>query len=99
MRRVGVAFFREGNWLHCGFTDGVSLIDSQPGVGVSMRPLPSDYSEILWLGQNEGRAAWHEAWSRIGNRFEICAAFVCQCMGGRCLLPSNLERRLRNASK
>jgi hypothetical protein len=99
VRRVGVAFFRQGNWLHCGFTDGTSLIDSQPGVGVSMGPLPGDYSEILWLDAAEGEAAWHEAWTRIGDRFEICAAFVCQCMGGACLLPSNLERRLRKASR
>lgn len=92
---VGVAFFAEGNWLHCGFTDGARLIDSQPGVGVTMRPLPADVSEIVWLEDAEGRAAWHQAWSRQGERFEICAAFICQCMGGRCLLPSTLRDRLR----
>lgn len=91
---VGVAFYRDGNWLHCGLTDGQRFIDSQPEIGVSMRPLPPG-GTVYWLGEAEGAAAWHEAWSRIGERFELCSAFVCQCLGGRCILPSGLEDRLR----
>lgn len=91
---VGVVFYRDGNWLHCGLTDGSQIIDSAPEVGVSIRPLPEG-GTIYWLGDNEGRAAWHNAWTRIGDRFELCSAFVCQCMGGRCILPSGLEDRLR----
>ena len=91
---ISVVFFRDGNWLHCGFTDGQRFIDSQPDIGVSMRDLPPD-GTLYQLGEVEGGAAWHEAWSRIGERFELCSAFVCQCMGGRCILPSGLEDRLR----
>ncbi len=90
---IGVVFFRDGNWLHCGFTDGQRLIDSQPGEGVTMRDLPPG-GAVYWLGEAEGAAAWHEAWTRIGETFEICSGFVCQCMGGRCIMPSALEDRL-----
>ena len=93
---ISVVFFRDGNWMHCGLTDGVRIIDSQPTIGVSMHDLPPG-GTLYQLGELEGGAAWHEAWERIGERFEICAAFVCQCMGGRCLLPSALEDRLRTA--
>lgn len=95
---VGVVFLPDGNWLHCGLTDGTRMIDNQPGVGVAMRPLPAEHGEIYWLGDAEGRAAWHTAWSRIGDPFDFCASFVCQCMGTRCILPSGLQDRLRKAA-
>jgi hypothetical protein len=97
--RVGVVFFTGGDWLHCGFTDGRHLIDSYPGRGVTMRPLPADHGPVYWLGYSEGEAAWRNAVSRIGGRFEICASFVCQCMGQRCIMPAALEGRLRRASE
>lgn len=90
---IGVIFYRDGNWIHCGFTDGTRLIDSQPGIGVSMRDRPPG-GKVYWLGESEGPKAWHAAWTRIGERFELCSGFVCQCMGGRCILPSVLEDRL-----
>ena len=94
MEPVGVIFYRDGNWLHCGFRRGQLLIDSQPELGVTMRALPPG-GQTYWLGDDEGAAAWHAAWTRLGERFELCSGFVCQCMGGRCILPSGLEDRLR----
>ncbi len=91
--RVGVAFFHEGNWLHCGLTDGTRLIDSQPGIGVTMRPLPRKVEMLHWLPGDNGHV-WHAAHQRIGEGFTICAAFVCQCMGDRCIMPSTLAVRL-----
>ena len=95
--RVGVAFFHEGNWLHCGLTDGTRLIDSQPGIGVTMRPLPRNVEMLHWLPGDNGHV-WHAAHQRIGEPFTICAAFVCQCMGDRCILPSTLSDRLAKLS-
>ena len=97
--RVGVVFFTSGDWLHCGFTDGVHLVDSHPARGVTMRPLPADHGAVYWLEVAEGAAAWRNAVARIGDRFEICASFVCQCMGQRCIMPAALEGRLRRASQ
>lgn len=95
---VGVVFFTGGDWLHCGLTDGRHLIDSYPGRGVTMRPLPADVGNVYWLPPGEGAEVWRQAVARLGDRFEICASFVCQCMGQRCILPSALEDRLRRAA-
>ncbi len=94
--RVGVVFFDDGAWLHCGLTNGVDLIDSYPGVGVSKRPLPANHAGIHWLSEADGAKAWHQAELRLGDRFEICAAFVCQCLGTRCILPTTLARKLES---
>lgn len=90
---IGVAFFYGGAWMHCGLTDGRELIDSYPGRGVTRGPLPAD-AEIVWL-PGDNTEAWRAAEARIGDRFEICAAFVCQCLGTRCILPTTLQARLQ----
>ena len=95
--RLAVAFFYGGHWLHCGLTDGHTLVDSFPGVGVQRRPLPADVSEVYWL-PGDNAAAWQRANARVGEPFTICAAFVCECLGSQCILPSTLEARLQRNS-
>lgn len=96
MMMVGVVFFPT-SWRHVGLTDGTRLIDSRPKHGVQLRELPDDYGEIFWLDREEGTAAWTNAEARIGEPYQICATFVCECIGTRCVFPAALEERLQRA--
>ena len=101
---IGVVFYDQ-HW-HVGLTDGRDMVDSSYfRNGVTRRELEPGYREIVWLEPALGRAAWNRANARIGEPYALCTRFVCECLGGYCVLPGNvkpqleeLRRRARDAS-
>ena len=94
--RCGVVFYHR-RW-HVGITDGHDMIDSRMRQGgVARRELEPGYLEIEWLDPELGARVWARAVSMVGEPYRFCSAFVCECLGGMCVLPGDVRPQLEAA--